>query len=498
MRNAWLALFIALGGAGALPAGEVFDVEPTSRERGEQIASMPWIEVIEKEVPPLKHELGDRWPLIMWHSVGFEPLAAGQIEMLLARGLTQHLRMEEGMIEAAQALQKAGSRVIFMQGRAGNWPYSLAADSSRWAHQFDEGYHYEMAGSGALGAWHGACPKMIEGWAILAGQIRDTLRAFRDAGVVVDAVWMDWEGDPYPFGHLFKQLSHCRRCREQLPPEVLADRSAWFAYYWRVYQQLHGAYLAGPVREIFPLCSVTNWEIVYSTQTRPVLYFVDDRVLPPSIPPMFTATNPVAYGTDTWFLREWEDDYTLDRRHVDQFYTHNLLRQISGDTANRLAYATGKVGSFPWVARWCPIKGDPDHKVPDMTRRAYREVLRHLWMRGIDGMQVFNAYRKDYEEMALLELVDAVEIYDEVLAFREFLAGGEVMNLEVPAVQDDGVVWSGLRLENRALVRLMSQGEEGARINLEPWPGHEVDLEAPVEGSTYLLKLSDRGVEVIE
>ena len=55
--------------------------------------------------------------MIMWHGVGFAPLAADQIQMLLARGLTQHLRLDQGMIDAARALQEAGSPGDFHAGR---------------------------------------------------------------------------------------------------------------------------------------------------------------------------------------------------------------------------------------------------------------------------------------------------------------------------------------------------------------------------------------------
>ena len=55
--------------------------------------------------------------MIMWHSVGFAPLASDQIQMLLARGLTQHLRLDKGMIDAAKALQEAGSPVIIHAGQ---------------------------------------------------------------------------------------------------------------------------------------------------------------------------------------------------------------------------------------------------------------------------------------------------------------------------------------------------------------------------------------------
>jgi hypothetical protein len=81
-----------------------------------------------------------------------------------------------------------------------------------------------------------------------------------------------------------------------------------------------------------------------------------------------------------------------------------------------------------------------------MSRERYREVLRHLWLRGIKTMQVFNALLPGYEEMAVFEVQDAAAIYDEMLELREFLEDGEVLNVAVPKIQDSGVVWSGLRL----------------------------------------------------
>ena len=461
---------------------------PTSAEVAEQIRSRGWWDLLENEVPPLKNDLGDRWPMIMWHGPGLDPLPAEKIELLLERGLTQHIRMDTTMIPTAQALQQAGSKVIMMEGRAGNWPYSLAPDSSSWALQFDEGYTHDMAGPGPLGTWHSAVPLYTAGWAVLADQIRTTMRAFRAAGVTVDGVWMDWEGDPYPFSPYFEQLKHCRISRQLLPPEVLTDEKAWFDYCWRLYTRLHSAYLAAPTLEIFPECAVTNWHVVYSSPTDTVFYFVDNRFIPPVIPGNFTASNPVAYGNDKWYLVEWQDTYPLDRRHVDQFYMHNLLRQISADTANRQNFAP-HTRSFPWVSRFCPILGDPDHTVPDVSRNAYVEALRHMWLRGIDGMQLFNARRAEYEELWLQELQDAVAVYDEILAHRDLLARGEVMTLEIPPPQHDGVFWSGLRLDDRALVRLTNQGAADVDFSLEPWPGKIVTLKVPADqGKTFLLE----------
>jgi len=459
------------------------NVGPTPAGRAAELARLDWWEIVQSEVPPMEHELGGRWPMIAWHGPGFASLEPEQIQMLLARGITQHLTMDTTHVDAARSLQRNGSRVIIMQGRAGNWPYSLAGDSLLWAHQFDEGYTYEMAGPGPLGEWHGACPLMHSGWAVLAEQVRTSLGAFRDAGVTVDGMWMDWEGDPYPFNNLFGQLKHCRRCRQQLPPAVLEDKVAWWDYYWRAYTQLHGAYLAAPAREVFPEIAVTNWHVVFSSRTDPLLYFVDNRVLPPLAPDMFTATNPVAYGNDSWWLREWQEEWVRDRRHVDQFYMHCLLREISVDAVNRAAYAP-QVMSFPWVTRFCPLEG-ADEEVPDMSREAYRESLRHMWLRDIDGMQLFNASWKGYEDNWIRELQDAVVVYGEILAHRDLLAGGEAMNLSVPQAQDDGVLWSGLRLPDRAVVRACSQGAGDGTVKIEAWPGVTVELPAPTGGATY-------------
>ena len=82
---------------------------------------------------------------------------------------------------------------------------------------------------------------------------------------------------------------------------MLTDKKAWWDYYWRAYTQLHGSYVAAPAREIFPQIAVTNWFVVYSSRTDPHPYFVDDRILPPLAPPMFSATNPVAMATTPGF-----------------------------------------------------------------------------------------------------------------------------------------------------------------------------------------------------
>ena len=441
------------------------------------------------KIPPLKHDRGARWPMIMWEALPFEPQPMEAYRALLARGLTQHVRLDAKMIETAKRLQEAGSPVIMMQGAAGPFGYDQAPD---WQHHFDAGYEpWKPEGWWPSGK---ACPAVFQGWQINADRLRDVLRQFRDAGVTVDAVWMDWEGEPSSsrFEGAWENARHCSRCRQTLPAAVLADFSLWPAYCRRLSQELLGTYLAAPVREIFPACSITNWMAVISTPERPVLGW-DDHVVPPCVPPMFTAMNPVAYGNDKFFEVAWKESYKLDREHVDQFYMHLLLREVSMNAANAMKYAP-EVKAVPWVARFCPDVGDP--KIPMISRERYREALRHIWLRGCDGMQIFQPARPGYNEIVIGEVQDAVAVYDEMLAYREFLDEGTILNTETPPVQDHGVVWSGLRLGDRAVVRTFKQGGGSAKVTIEPFPGKKAKLRATEAGETWQITARNSEIKI--
>lgn len=442
------------------------------------------IEEIKTKIRPLQHERGRRWPMILWESVSFDPQPREVYQALLDRGLTQHIRMEESMIPTAQALQAAGSPVIMMQGAGGPWPASLAGDAAKWAHQFDGGFKPKEDVR--------SCPAMREGWAIQADRIRAILRKYQAAGVTVDAVWMDWEGDPLGGSHYYEQAVHCKRCRETLPASVLASKESFGAYCWRLYAELIGTYLAGPVREIFPRGSITNWQLAISTHEKPVLTW-SGKPFPASIPPGITATNPVAYG-NTICMERYGKRWPRDREHVDQFYTWLLLQQTSNDTANRINYAP-HLRSVPWIVRWCPDDEDP--KVPIMSRERYREVLRHLWLRGVDAMQIFYTVRPGYEDLTFTEIEDAVAVYDEMLAYREFLEGGAVMCVLLPGPQDDEVIWSGIRWKEYAIIRAFKPGGGTARFAVEPWVGKAVILDATSKGLTYRLKNRKDDVQVV-
>jgi hypothetical protein len=435
-----------------------------------------WYEAVIARVPPLRHDRGSRWPLITWEGFSPEPLPPENYRRLLERGLAQHIRLDPSSIETALAIQRAGSPVIVMEGASGPFPASLAGEPEAWAHRFEDGYDPQ----GPIRP----CPSLHAGWAKHADQLRDVLRRFAARGVRIDAVWLDWENDPLYGSDRYDQARHCRRCRAQVPPKALASKERFFEYTNREFYDLFGAYCAAPIREFFPGCSVTSWLAQPSTPEEPQPDWNGDRGHV-HLPPMVTAWNPTAYGAASWVWRGRAAGDRRDQEHVDQVYTNLLLRQVSLTAKLGARWAPEKE-SIPWVARW--VSEAPELEFPVMSRERYREVLRHLWLRGVAGMQVFSPRQQGFEDMALVEVEDAAAAYGEMLAYRELLDGGEVLCHEVPREQDDGVLWSGIRKGDRAVVRVFKQGGGSARQAIRPWGQREIELEATGEGQTYLLE----------
>jgi hypothetical protein len=372
-----------------------------------------------------------------------------------------------------------------MEGKGGRWPATLAGTQAEWGHRFLPGY--------ARPATVKPCLMWLDGWAAAGNRVRTTLKTFRDAGVRVDAVWMDWEGDPMGDLESYEQAIHCERCRRTIPPRALAGKGVfrqWRGQYWL---GLLDAYLAAPVKEVFPSAEVTNWMAKVSTPEVVPRYWTDVP-LPPAVPSLMTSTNPVAYGHTELFHVAWQKEWPLDREHVDQLYTHLLLRMVSDDARNRAVWAPG-LRSVPWVARW--VDETKDRTAPIMSRERYREVLRHLWLRGIDDMMVYNPVMKGYEHMALAEAEDVLAIYREVQSFGALL-DGEPLSLDYPGLQSDDVLWSGRRLGHDAVVRVFKQGGGSAEVAVTAWPGFPATLKADDRGRTYRLRLGVDGVAVTE
>ncbi len=449
-----------------------------------------------RQVPPLRHDPTGRFPMIAievfrlgpddrsWDEA--TPFPPETIRALKQRGLTQWIPPDARYIPFAQALQREGAGVIMVQGQAFNGPPDQAPESM---HQLPADY-VKLERPGQQPTF--PCPLVLDGWVITQQKLRETFAAFRAAGVAIDAVWLDWEIEPDWREAQLDEARHCTRCRKQFPPGVLDDPARYrqFIEQWRV--QLFSAYVVAPILESYPHISVTNWEEIQSTPDCPTPSWSGTRDWAPKDLGLFTAANPVAYGNTIWKRYNWKDEWgwPLDEAHMDRVYTSVMLNQLSVHTRNAERIAPWKQ-CIPWVDRFCADDRDPT--IPILSRVRYREILRHCWLRGADGMQIFNPlwFKDDAAKLAIAteELIDAVEVYDELLAYRTFLDGGTVLNTETLAPTDDGPLWSGLRLGDEAVVRAFTQAPKPVTCRIRPFAdAGPFEIEAPPDGRWHHLR----------
>ena len=205
------------------------------------------------KVPVLKNDNTGRFPMIAIEAFKLDkndkswqeakPFPPEMIREMVKRGLTQWIPPREQYIPFALALQKENAGVIMVEGQAFNGPPDQAPATM---HILPKDYK-KLDRPGQQPVF--PCPLMLDGWVITQGKIRDTFKKFKDAGVKVDAVWLDWEIEPDWRTAQWDEAKNCSRCRKQFPAGVLDDQQLYrqFIEQWRV--QLFSAYVVAPILE---------------------------------------------------------------------------------------------------------------------------------------------------------------------------------------------------------------------------------------------------------
>lgn len=431
-------------------------------------ARLDWTALAIARLPVLENTRTGRWPLVLWRAPDARDMDEAAIRHMLERGIAPTVKLQADYAEAARRIQTAGGPVIALEAAGGDWPYDVDGESTT------DG---------------GIDPRDFSGWRRASESLREQLSAFADAGVVLDAAWLDYENAPVNL-----PLERVAAGAGSVPKAVSDDPGRFRVYRRQLWLSLLSAYVAAPLREFFPRISLTNWVVSASRPDAPLLDWYN-RPHPRTDIGLFTATNPIAYGSDIAFAYSRPRGRPLDREAVDAIYTHILLRQVSADARARRLDAP-HMESVVWVARW--VRDILDRTYPVMSREAYREALRHIWLRGADAMMVFNPVRRGMQWMSVHEVEDAATVYREVLAFHDLLDTGEVMNVEVPPADGARVFWSGVRTDSRAVVRVTNRGDRVVELTLSPWPGQVRHLSVEPGAQTYVLASDEESAEQVE
>ncbi|WP_309381089.1 hypothetical protein [Cerasicoccus frondis] len=359
-------------------------------------------------------------PMLLWTGVGFAPLAPDDIQALRTLGLNQHLPLLQDFDETARTLDQAGAPLQLMEGLK-RFPLPTSEGS------------YDFFPEKPQDSFN------LASWRKVGELIRERLSHYQELNLTISSLWLDYEG--YPFSSPF--------LNEQTPPSAQqVNVDDWPAYRRQFALNIASTYIAAPAREVYPHITTLNWLVNLSFPQAPIINALGQPT-PSSGPSFFSHSNPYAYG-NTLAYEKSELPFDLPQKAVDLFYLKLLIQHTSIDASNRQA-AAPYIGSIPWVARI--VRDSKNSEIPTMSRSAYREALRHLWLRDIDSMLIFNApYLTPDEHQA--EIQDACDVWRILEPFGSLLKDGYACELGFPEDTCNQVIWSGMADSQSALIHL--------------------------------------------
>jgi hypothetical protein len=397
---------------------------------------------------PLEAPRGDRLGLFLWpaHRLGTtdEAEVAETLRRLDARGMvaiaTWKPNDPAALDEALRLgrLQKKAGLPITVNATAST--YGFFNGDPETAHVdvegrrfFDDSFHTRRK-MGCPFAIDHRIPEMV-------GRIRRGVQAYREAGLVIDFLFADWEVDgPIEWNGAWESSKRCKRCRRHIPG--IADFRVFQAALRIKRAELLRRMLSEPVLEAFPEALVGNYGVYPHDGHRYWYdYFEDDAGSPVrEWYPEFAETGlnvamPVTYP---WYRGyAWYDFESSDYR-----WFYNML--LVGTNAARSTPPEIPIITFVhWHTTDPPPSADP--AVKQLGAGRFQELLWHLLLRGHDALFSWSPREEALEESRLVH-----DVYRESHAYREFLLEGEPVTFQVPP--RPGPVVSALRRGERLLV----------------------------------------------
>ncbi len=434
-------------------------------------------------VQPMKHPLGDRMPLFLWNL----PMPVGQqliwsrqsgslrkaIDELAQRGIVPmvHLPGGSGGLALAQTLQEAGRPIYLLNDNVTLIESTAWRNCTVWADGPDFVHNNHPRRWPCLPM---ADPQPGANW------VTQQVVPFKQTGIAVSGVFFDDEGLPYSSNGIYEATANAPQIRAQYPPGTFDSPDAFARYTLRLHEKLERQILVEPVHQLYPQALVGQYGDIASAQNKPGSWGYPPRSCEGDL------AMPSLYAHNALLLAALRPGETLTQQRADEIYFSTLLDVWSPAAADARAAHKKLV---PYVGQVVFDDWRPAARF-GLSRGKWRELQYHLWLRGADGLFLFNLGFPTSgvtPDFSFRSVEDARQVYDTLLAHREFLDKGEPMNYAVGAMIDGQPIWSGLRLPDRCLVRAFTPGEKGSSVKIPAFENVSVTVEAPPEGALYLI-----------
>ena len=334
------------------------------------------------------------------------------------------------------------------------------------------------------------CPFAIEHRVpVIKQRVGKFLRAYEQAGMKIAFLFADWEIDgPIEWNDAWASSKRCERCRQRIAN--IDDFRAFQVRLRKIRSDIQRVAFGDNVRAYFPEALVGNygvyphggyryWYDHFERETPDAPFQLDQRARYREWAHEFEGTGytfamPVVY---TWYSTfQWYDFDVPDYR-----WFYNMLL-VGSSAGQHTPAATPIIPFVHWTTTDPPEKPDP--KVLQFSKDKYRELLWHLLLRGHDTFFLWCVADELPDEIRLVH-----EVYAEAMAYRGFLDRGTSVSFEVP--RQPGSVVSGLRLDDRVLVRRTEFGDSAAKpLTLQLAGGGAIVV--PPQSGLHVLKVQSR------
>jgi hypothetical protein len=430
----------------------------------------PHIQSVFDATKPLDFDKGGRLPLYLWQAMDPGPLDDKTAEELVGklnkRGVGLISSWDPGdrrkslarSFTIAGAQKKLGLRINI---NATGCLYSFFNGDKKTAHIDDEGKPFW---DDSFGKQNMGCPFALDfRIPFVHEQVEYFVKEYKKAGLDVDFIFVDWEVDgPIEFNKAQTASKRCSRCRQNI--KNIDDFNRFQKILRKLRSRLQRQVYAEPVTMNFPKALVGNYGVYphngYRYWYDYYEYYVEGqpcrqdqqaryRKWYHEFPETgYTFAMPVVY---TWRrIFDWYDYADTDYRW---FYNMLLVASNAGK------HTPGEIPIISFV-HWNTIESKSSTgKAKQFSEDKYQELLWHMLLRGTDTFFLWCGRQEAVKEILLVH-----QVYAEAQQYGPFLSEGTPISFNVP--NQPGTVISGLKLENRVLVRRTDFKENDSPVEI--------------------------------
>ena len=429
-------------------------------QRRKRMTPQETLDAVLQNTKPLKFDRGDRLPLILWtlRSVATDDDAKAEaiLKDLDSRGIpvisswSPHPKRRDGYLASALRMaklqKKLGLDVIVDANRCMSYFFDGSQETAHVTEAGERFFDMSFRANRKMG-----CPFAVkERYPAIKEQFKYFLDAYKENGLEVDMLFLDWEIDgPTEWNEAWAHSKRCKRCRDNIPN--INDFRSFQRTLRAIRCEMQREVCVQTVQAYFPKALIGNysvyehngyryWYDYYEKFVDGAPFQADGRAkyrewYPEMKRTGYTMGMPVVYP---WaWTYQWYDFANGDYR-----WFYNMLK-VASNACEKTPASIPNVSFVHWQTVWC-MPEDPSIK--QFSEQGYKELLWHMLLRGTDGLFLWCPQQGTATEVGPLH-----EVYAASLQYREFLDKGVPISFDVPAVP--APVVSGLRLGDKVLVR---------------------------------------------